>query len=145
MSQQASSTSLAAPSGSYIARHWRGDISLGWSYWINGAVIGFIGRVLWYGAIAGLSVGVKDRSTLVASLIAMIAITLTIYIWQVVGIWRSARKHVGRGGKRIWAILAMVSCVLGVVYVAAIQIQNFDVVSKIATNDAYWLDPRPRR
>jgi hypothetical protein len=33
--------------------------------------------------------------------------------WQLTGIWRAARKHTQRGGRRIWAFLAQLGVILG--------------------------------
>lgn len=96
----------------YFTRHWRGDLSLGISYWVNG--------ILAYALVALLAefvvalretVGIK---TTAAACILLYAFALVVSVWQIVGIWRSASKHVGRGGLSAWAVLAKVMAVIGV-------------------------------
>ncbi|SRR5579871_1173680 len=130
---------------SYISRHWRGDLSLGKTYWINGVLVAVIWLIIWFGAIAGLSVGVKDRSVLVFCLYAMVAVQVMLVIWQAVGIWRSASKHVSRGGRRFWAVVAKIAVCLGVIVGASTTLKNLNVISTIASNSNYWLDPHARR
>jgi len=131
--------------GSYFARHWRGDISLGRSYWINGAVIGLVFLLFFYGAVAGLALGVQDRSAQVFGLVVLIIAQVGLFIWQAVGIWRSASKHVGRGGKKVWAILAKIAICLGVVAGLRTVANNISVTSNLASNSNYYLLPNVQR
>jgi hypothetical protein len=145
MTQQMSADTLAMPRGSFVTRHWRGDLSVGRSYWINGVLIGILVFALSSGVVAGLSVGVTDRTVLVAALLVLIIVTFAITLWQFVGIWRSAGRHVGRGGKRTWAILARIAVVVGGLFALAFLVNNLNVLMTIASDDRYWLDPTLRR
>lgn len=97
---------LAKPSGTYFARHWRGEISLPQSFWVNGVVIGFA----WMVAFQPLA----DLFVIAVwwYVIACIADYATI-VWQLVGIWRSAGNYRGR---RVWPILARVFSIIAVFY-----------------------------
>ena len=95
----------------YFVRHWRGDLSLGVSYWANG----FLGTFLVL--LAASMVGALESE---ASLKLVAVLSLFVYataivgsVWQLVGVWRSASKHVLRGGSSVWAGLAKVAVVLG--------------------------------
>lgn len=112
------SVALAAPAPArrhnYLLRHWRGELSLGVSFWVNGW-LGDIPVVL---LALGTALAARIPGWLDAAMIggaASWAIAVLVSIWQLVGIWRSAGRHVGRGGRRLWARLAQASVVLGVV------------------------------
>jgi hypothetical protein len=47
-----------------------------------------------------------DLRTTAAASILLYALSLLATFWLVIGIWRSASKHVGRGGRPVWARLA---------------------------------------
>jgi hypothetical protein len=93
----------------YIGRHWHGDLSLPVSYWINGWLLGI-------GYIAGtfpITYRPSTSITYAIGLLIVIALGFFIQVWQLIGLWRSARKHTERGGRRIWAALAQVSVIFG--------------------------------
>jgi hypothetical protein len=90
-------------SGNYFVRHWRGDLSLPVSYWINATLIaGLVPVPLVY-----LSSQVDQRvgSIQYASIMLMLIITVSISgtIWAIVGTWRSSNHHSMRGGSEGWA------------------------------------------
>lgn len=95
----------------YFIRHWRGDLSLGVSYWANGMLGTFL--VLF---AANMLVEMRDnvglRLLAVLSL-GLYATAILASVWQLVGVWRSASKHVSRGGSSGWATAAKVAVVFG--------------------------------
>ncbi len=95
----------------YFIRHWRGDLSLGVSYWVNG----MLGRLLVL--LADNTVEQMPNNmpiTLLAILTIMIYAMFTLTsVWQLVGVWRSASKHVSRGGNGGWATAAQIAVVFG--------------------------------
>jgi hypothetical protein len=58
-----------------------------------------------------------------ALIVLVLPLTITLIVWQCVGIWRSAQKHVSRGGRRGWAIAAQVAIIIGTVRVLGECIQ----------------------
>ena len=97
---------------SYIRRHWTGQLSLPVSYWINMYLLSALWAVsltLWIGD--GSSI---DTRAEFAGLIGVLVATITITIWQVVGVWRSAENYIENGRPRFWARAAQTLCVLGV-------------------------------
>lgn len=93
----------------YFVRHWRGELSLGISFWING-VLGFllVVAIVRCEALVEMSI-----TTIAVEFISFhFALLLVLSIWQAVGIWRSASKHVGLGGGRIWTVLAKLTVAL---------------------------------
>ncbi len=103
--------------GRYLAKHWRGGFSLGFAYWINGVAIGLVSFAITIaiGAFIEARAGSLSLTTL-RLLIAFIVVgSVVLTVWQFVGIWRSAAAHAGRGGKRMWAVLAQVAVVAGAI------------------------------
>jgi hypothetical protein len=100
-------------SQNYFARHWRGDLSLPVSYWLNGIVAGLS---------TGVGVGVllyftnhdsEARPWLwLLSLVAVWIVAVLMMIWQSVGVWRSATRY-RQGGRRFWGLAAKIMMVLG--------------------------------
>lgn len=102
-----------AKTGNWLADHWRGNLSLGVSYWINGTLLagvvgGLLPTLLETAMLGRESIQLGAALTLVALLLG-----LAIWLWAAVGIWRSADKHPLRGGSGAWATVAKVMVVLG--------------------------------
>jgi hypothetical protein len=99
----------------YFGRHWRGELSLPISYWINGflATVGLVALALFLTNIVSTDDAFDPRVAL-AVLAAYWLSAFLVICWQLVGVWRSADRHPGRGGSKIWAGLAKLMVVLGV-------------------------------
>lgn len=97
----------------FIAKHWRGEYSLGVSYWLFGFLIAIF--------IAILDVALSHFSDAMnlntqkqgAMILAYYVVSLVVSVWQIVGVIRSASAHVSRGGKNFWAVMAKVMVCLG--------------------------------
>jgi hypothetical protein len=107
-----------APEPNFLVKHWRGDYSLGISYWVIGCLLTVI-VVAITTAVASISslheLGPKASG---AAILVFYGFVITLTLWQLVGIWRSANKHSQRGGKAFWAGLAKVMVVLGLLRAA---------------------------
>ncbi len=129
---------LTAPGSSYFARHWQGDLSLGKSYWVNGIVMGMLAEIIW---LVGLNMirlsapGGGPGQAIPASLLFVVRVG--VYVWQVVGTWRSAGHHVEQGGKKVWAILARISVGIGVVIATINVIQTLGAIGTLLTHRGY--------
>jgi len=94
----------------FIVRFWRGEFSLGISYWAFG-----IGTVAaGYGAgfllgIAAYSLDASDHQTMVSTL----PVSIALITWWSVGTWNSADNHIASTGRKGWATTAKVFIVLG--------------------------------
>ena len=102
------------PSQNYFLRHWRGELSLPVSYWVNGAVLGLVAGVVI--ALLGAFIYRGDEGRPLLWLGSLVAIWLSIFLlmtWQFVGTWRSASRY-RRSGKFFWGTAAQVMIVLGV-------------------------------
>jgi hypothetical protein len=97
----------------YIARHWHGEQSLAWSYWINNIVLatplalGLTGLMSWISA--------KGDSLQVSSIVLLLGFPLlmALDVWCIVGAWRAAAAYLFDGGSRLWGWLARISLGLG--------------------------------
>lgn len=100
------------PATNYFVRHWRGQLSLPVSYWVNGwgATAVCVGLMLLAGKYLE-NISVRGKSTAILGLTALLLLTA---VWSAVGAWSSAGHHVSRGGARIWAVAVQVLTVLGI-------------------------------
>jgi hypothetical protein len=98
-------------SKSYIARHWRGELSLPRSYWINGVLLN-IGFQFATRIIAVIELDVVHSN--IALGIALGAILffwfLIVSPWQLVGLWRSSKYYFGW---QVWSGLVQLQVILG--------------------------------
>lgn len=101
----------------YIRTHWRGEFSLARSYWVNGVLLTIVLRMA-DEALAEIIFAhnntqlLRPESALIV-LIIEAAVLVTVTVWQLVGIWRSAALHKRQTGRRGWATLAQAVVVLG--------------------------------
>jgi len=102
----------------FIARYWRGEFSLPISYWVFGFLANlFVGlvAVLISGALTD-SEGYEPRA-LFASLLLIWLCVLAVGVWQLVGVWRSAKRYkldrIRAGKQAFWAGAAQLAVILG--------------------------------
>jgi len=97
------------PHGNYLVRHWRGESTLGASYWLNNNIIGWGA----FYALFVLTIALEDMDlslqAAAAIVLFILAAQLIISTWAGVGTWRSAVRHESRGGAGGWAVAAQVS------------------------------------
>jgi hypothetical protein len=84
------------------------------SFWVNGPVLTLIFSSSAQALFASINV---VHAPVLYSLCAISVWLLAsvVSVWQGVGTWRSANRHVGRGGNATWAALTRVMVVLGIV------------------------------
>jgi GYF domain 2 len=107
-------------SANFLLRYWRGELSLGVSYWVFG-VLGGIAIAIVAGMVrlvANSQTGFDPYPIFLAGVFSVL-LTCAATVWQLVGIWRSADHNVAArrlAGKRApWARIAQIVMVLGVV------------------------------
>ena len=103
----------------FFAKHWHGDFSLPFSFW----VVGFVGTlvILFLIGVATVLVGGWDFDPFI--ILAYVgSIWLIVVVWgllQVVGIWRSARRYSAersaQGKSTAWAVLTQIAVVFGAI------------------------------
>jgi hypothetical protein len=116
--------SLTPPSRNFFVRHWRGELSLAVSYW----AINFCAFIASTVAVAVINVtlvpsrGYEPSLLLAVNILTWLALAV-ILVWQVVGLWRSARRRAIELGKlrrsAFWPLAAQFAAVLGVLQFAA--------------------------
>jgi len=93
---------------SYILRHWRGELGLGISYWVN-CILGTM--------ILGIAVGLlgladitRHPQSITASFACLTLFGIVLSVWQLVGVWRSAGRSIQQRQRRLkWASWAGVA------------------------------------
>jgi hypothetical protein len=100
----------------YIARHWRGELPLGVAYWVSGCLVTIVITFATRGLFAAEAA--SDLRLTSVLLLFMFAAAIIISIWQLVGIWRSASRHISRGGSGVWAGIAKFVVVIGAIRMA---------------------------
>ena len=105
----------AAPSRNYFLRHWLGELSLSKSYWVNMVLAVVAISFSAFALQAALqNSGVESGPVALGAWILFCVLVLVIVAWQMVGVWRSAAQHQGRGGSVFWARAAQAMVVVGV-------------------------------
>lgn len=99
--------------GGFLSRHFNGDYSLGRSYWVHVFLLSTLGSMAVFSLLPVLGPALS-ATHLSLALLAGLAFMAAIWVWGVIGTWRSADKHRARGGRALWAGLARIAIVLGV-------------------------------
>lgn len=125
----------AAPSrrrqhGSYFARHWRGDLPLTRSFWLNGAVVLALGVLSSFVAARTVTVALfrENHGFLVVVALGETFLQVAAYAWALVGIWRAAGEY---RGPRVWGILARLGMALGVLISALRLVGDLGALSSV--------------
>lgn len=127
---------------SYFARHWRGELSLARSWWVNGVLISGV-------LVGGLGLGIftaifnlTHPTPLLgwAETALYLFIALTVYVWAVVGTWRAAGNYTGPA---VWKWLARIGICLGVLMSIRVIAMDLSTVHQVLTNGG-TLVPGPR-
>lgn len=98
----------------YILAHWRGQLSLGRSYWIDSVLV----NVLLAAAIYGVGSILRHSASptlLLVYLCSVVAFGTPLSVWQFVGCWRSASRDQVENKRDLLPVLAKISLVLGAV------------------------------
>lgn len=99
----------------YFVRHWRGDLSLAVSFWINGVLVNLVLIAVALVPIIYIERNPQAANLTILALAGLFFVAwILLWIWQLVGVWRSASHHVLRGGRKFWAVAAKVIVVLAV-------------------------------
>ena len=139
----APATVIAAPRTArpnYFVRHWRGQLPLPVSYWVNWLLVS---ALLAVGVLSAKDPALLERLGTNAGSweLAVAASALAAMAWQSVGLWRSADRYVVGGGRREWATLAKVCVGIGLLPVVGSALEQLPAVQQ--TLDARFRE-RPR-
>ncbi len=100
-------------SGNYVKDHWLGNLPLPLSYWINGSLISGAATILAIGLTQEIDGGDSSLQAWALWALALNLLVITVWIWGIVGIWRSASRHAHRGGSPAWATVAKFMVIIG--------------------------------
>jgi hypothetical protein len=102
-----------APAQNFIARHWRGELSLPRSYWINHLLLGSgVGATF---GVLGSVINQRASEQPVRWLISLglsWSVIILFSTWAGIGVWRAASAY-RRAGKRFWGVAAKATIALG--------------------------------
>jgi hypothetical protein len=120
------------PTDSYFKRHWRGELSLPRSYWLNGVLIFGIGINLVFMVVFYAAIYASEGNTAVVIVVCLLDMVLDLagYIWALVGTWRAAGRY---QGPKFWSILARIAMVIGVLISIAHVSQDLHIIGVVAS------------
>lgn len=123
------------PPPGYFLRHWRGEMSLARSFWVNYAAINIAAAYSFY----LLDFFKMDHDLRFLAIVAAFCFVLflAVFVWQAVGCWRSANSHVRSTGRQGWARTAQCLIVIGFFNHASQTVPITEEMLAIATG----LDP----
>lgn len=107
----------------YFAKHWRGELSLGVSYWINNFLINTVIYVfiLYFSKIADFT----EHEILHPFLAICIWILIFVYTpWNLVGLWRASNYHIKQYNKYFWANVVKFLVIIGCIQSVAVILEN---------------------
>jgi hypothetical protein len=97
---------------SYVWRHWRGELSLARSYWINTVLVSVI--LQWVAVGLGHGIDITRYAMAFALSFVMLWLGLAaITIWQLIGLWRAAVNHIAQTHRTFWARMVQFSVAIG--------------------------------
>jgi hypothetical protein len=102
----------------YVARHWRGELPLVISYWVNVVLLGavFAGMVA---VVSSPTLAQHVSLNAIRLSFAFVVLSVPLYIWQLVGCWRSGSRHKSIGKSPSWGTVAQFMLVLSLLSVVA--------------------------
>ena len=94
--------SLNASLNAWVIDHWYGRLSLGESFWINCFFVNL-----------GAGIIVRRFTPASGGLILLGVVSLVVSLWQLVGLWRSARRNSER--QAFWSTIVRGLCIINVI------------------------------
>lgn len=104
---------------SWVARHWRGELHLGLSWWLNCVLLTLLlyWLIPWLAHTSGMA-GAQSASTHTAMLGLVILQTGIIPLWQMVGLWQATDRCLRSTDRIFTARLGQVAAVLFTLFIA---------------------------
>jgi len=122
----------------YFIRHWRGELSLPVSYWVNAFLVNVLFGVMmpvipWDDFVS------QSPKMYAIAIIATRGVLAIITVWQLVGTWRSAANYLRQGQSKLWGNVAKIALILGflraVTEFVSVGIPQITEYTKIATGE----------
>ena len=120
----------------YLARHWRGELSLGLSFWINAFLLSVM-----LSAAAGMWAGTDSFREQALNAWLLLLIIATYTVWSLTGVWRAAGRSIVDAhnnipeGSAFWAYVAKFVVVLVVLRTLTMYIPRIEgLINAIGNN-----------
>ena len=115
----------------YIAAHWRGELSLAQSYWVNCLLISVAMRIINIALAGAVRSTHISLTTALVMMVVFVVLSVAITVWQIVGTLRSAAFSGSR-----WAILVNILMVLSALVLLSTLIANVRTIEATARGAA---------
>lgn len=114
----------------YIRRHWRGELSLAVSYWVNIFLFGLIVVVV---QTSFLEFSPIENPLHAARLVVLSVLPylLICYPWQVVGVWRACRRRIATRNRTFWAHVVQLVVALGCFFTFLQVVASVPLLSRL--------------
>jgi hypothetical protein len=116
----------------YIEQHWRGNLSLNRSFWVNLVLLfilfGILERFLFPPYIE------NELAVTTAVIAYFIVVKLIVYPWQVVGILRACDLRIKSDTGRSWATAAQVALVISLAATLVATIETYQSLQVFKQN-----------
>jgi ATP-dependent protease ClpP protease subunit len=114
----------------YLRKHWRGELSLATSFWLNMFLLNIV-----FSAPMVLLMSppeyLRTDNIMLFALLYLLLHLFAIYPWQVIGTWRSANNHILNHQRKFWARFTQVLLVLGLLSTIVQTVVNAPVYSEM--------------
>lgn len=111
--------------GRYIRRHWRGEHHPWWSYLINISIFYALALVALFNITSWAAVDGSPNTRLAVLTVLFIGLNI-LWIWQIVGLWRSVFKSRERGA---WWITRWSAFALGLLFTVNVPVGWYQYVT----------------
>jgi hypothetical protein len=117
----------------YISRHWRGELPLYVSFWVNGVLLHFVLAAILIALAAGGAMYSNDSAFDLLTVYGILALRL-VAVWQLIGIWRSAQSA------SRFARVARACVGIGWLYFAAVTVGMIGSIGNIRSRGTRWMN-----
>ena len=95
----------------YLRKHWRGELSLALSFWVNFVLLNIFFSTI---AVLNSDCHFTDNPVVISRIgIILIVIQLVfVFPWQFIGLWRSGTNRFKRCGRHFWSVAVKLLIVL---------------------------------
>lgn len=115
-------TNTKSTSSNYFVKHWRGELPLGISYWVNNVLFNLI--LYFLATIIDNNLDFTEDNFQHFIPLILWGIIIIYTPWVLVGLWRSASNHIKKYDKHFWANIVKFLVVIGAIQFITIMINN---------------------
>jgi hypothetical protein len=110
----------------YIKRHWYGEFSLTWTFWVNFVLL-FCLLDMFEELLFPPFIN-DPLIVTIAVVLYIVVVKLIVYPWQVVGVLRCCAKLIKMNGGRLWAIITQFCVVVSLAFVLISSLESYQSV-----------------